>query len=97
MDTHQHTNRQYEVELRDLRAGLIKMGGLVESQIAEAVEALTERDSTRARATIARDAEVNRMDVENDERSIRLLALHQPAASDLRFITTSLKITTDLE
>jgi phosphate transport system protein len=93
----QHTNRQYEVELRDLRAGLIKMGGLVESQIAEAVEALTERDTARAHATIARDAEVNRMDVENDERSIRLLALHQPAASDLRFITTSLKITTDLE
>src|SRR5208283_2013597 len=83
--------------LRGLRTGLIKMGGLVESQIAEAIEALIERDTARARATIARDAEVNRMDVENDELSIRLLALHQPAASDLRFITTSLKITTDLE
>jgi phosphate transport system protein len=93
----QHTNRQYEVELRELRAGLIKMGGLVESQIAEAIEALTERDIARAQATIARDAEVNRMDVENDERSIQLVALHQPAARDLRFITTSLKITTDLE
>jgi phosphate transport system protein len=99
MDTTQpqHTNRQYEEELRGLRTGLIKMGGLVESQIAEAIEALTERDTERARATIARDAEVNRMDVENDELAIRLLALHQPAASDLRFITTSLKITTDLE
>ncbi len=99
MDTTQpqHTNRQYEEELRGLRTGLIKMGGLVESQIAEAIEALIERDTARARATIARDAEVNRMDVENDELSIRLLALHQPAASDLRFITTSLKITTDLE
>ncbi len=97
MDVHQHTNRQYEDELRGLRADLIKMGGLVESQIAEAIEALTERDTERARATIARDSEVNRMDTENDERSIRLLALHQPAASDLRFITTSLKITTDLE
>src|SRR5208283_4340327 len=83
--------------LRGLRTGLIKMGGLVESQIAEAIEALIERDTARARATIARDAEVNRMDVENDELSIRLLALHQPAASDLRFITTGLKITTDLE
>lgn len=99
MDTTQpqHTNRQYEEELRGLRTGLIKMGGLVESQIAEAIEALIERDTARARATIARDAEVNRMDVENDDLAIRLLALHQPAASDLRFITTSLKITTDLE
>ena len=50
-----------------MRTGLIKMGGLVESQIAEAIEALIERDTARARATIARDAEVNRMDVENDE------------------------------
>jgi phosphate transport system protein len=51
----------------------------------------------QARSTIARDVEVNRMDLETDERCIRLLALHQPAASDLRFITTGLKITTDLE
>ncbi|HVN89067.1 MAG TPA: phosphate signaling complex protein PhoU [Candidatus Binataceae bacterium] len=93
----QHTNRQYEEDLRALRSGLIKMGGLVESQIADAIEALIERDTERARATIARDAEVNRMDVENDEAAIRLLALHQPAAGDLRFITTALKITTDLE
>lgn len=99
MDTTQpqHTNRQYEEDLRGLRTGLIKMGGLVESQIAEAVEALIERDTERARATITRDTEVNRMDVDNDDHAIRLLALHQPAASDLRFITTSLKITTDLE
>lgn len=93
----QHTNRQYEEELRSLRAGLLKMGGLVERQIAEAIEALVGRDSEHAREVIGRDAEVNRMDIETDERCIRLLALHQPAASDLRFITTGLKITTDLE
>jgi phosphate transport system protein len=98
MDNHlQHTNRQYEEELRELRAGLLKMGGLVERQIAEAVDSLVNRDSDKARETIARDAEVNRMDIETDDRCIRLLALHQPAASDLRFITTGLKITTDLE
>jgi len=99
MDTSQpqHTNRQYEEELRGLRAGLLKMGGMVERQIADAVEALVERDIPKARQNIARDTEVNRMDVEIDERCIRLLALHQPAASDLRFITTGLKITTDLE
>lgn len=93
----QHTNRQYEEELRGLRASLLKMGGLVERQIAEAVESLVKRDTEQARETIARDAEVNRMDIESDERCIRLLALHQPAAGDLRFLTTGLKITTDLE
>jgi phosphate transport system protein len=93
----QHTNRQYEEELRAVRADLLKMGGLVEHQITEAMEALVDRDEARARETIARDTEVNRMDVEIDERCVQLLALHQPAASDLRFITTGLKITTDLE
>src|SRR5579872_1725442 len=93
----QHTNRQYEEELRAVRGDLLKMGGLVERQIAEAMEALVNRDTVKAREIIARDAEVNRLDVETDEQCIRLLALHQPAASDLRFITTGLKITTDLE
>ncbi len=93
----QHTNRQYEEELRAVRADLLKMGGLVEHQIAEAMVALVNRDEPKARETIARDTEVNRMDVEIDERCVQLLALHQPAASDLRFITTGLKITTDLE
>ena len=93
----QHTNRQYEVELRAVRGDLLKMGGLVERQIAEAMEALVNCDTVKAREIIARDTEVNRLDVETDERCIRLLALHQPAASDLRFITTGLKITTDLE
>src|ERR1700676_4077036 len=93
----EHTNRQYEEELRAVRGDLLKMGGLVERQIAEAMEALVNRDTVKAREIIARDTEVNRLDVETDERCIRLLALHQPAASDLRFITTGLKITTDLE
>jgi phosphate transport system protein len=94
---HQHTNRQYEEDLRGLRAGLLRMGGLVERQIAEAVESLVNRNTEQARETIQRDVEVNRLDTEMDQRCINLLALHQPAASDLRFITTGLKITTDLE
>lgn len=92
-----HTNRVYEEELRGLRTSLLSMGGLVERQIADAVDALVERDSELARRTISRDAEVNRLDIEIDALCIRLLALRQPAASDLRFITTGLKITTDLE
>lgn len=99
MDTPQpqHTNRQYEEDLRTLRVSLLKMGGLVERQISDAVQALVSRDTAEARRTIANDADVNRLDVEIDQLCIRLLALHQPTAGDLRMITTGLKITTDLE
>jgi phosphate transport system protein len=93
----QHTDRQYEVELSELRQRILEMGGLVEKQIADAVRALTTRDRELADATIRRDHAVNRLDVEIDELCIRVLALRQPAARDLRFITTALKITTDLE
>jgi len=93
----QHTNRQYEEELRGLRTRLLKMGGMVERQIGDAVDSLVSRSSDEAREVIARDAEVNRMDIDIDAMCIRLLALRQPAAGDLRFITTGLKINYDLE
>ncbi len=99
MDTSQvrHTNIQFEAELTGLRSDISSMGVLVERQIAEAISSLVNRDTPRAREAIARDMEVNRLDIAIDERCIRLLALYQPAAGDLRFITTGLKITTDLE
>jgi phosphate transport system protein len=92
-----HTDKKYEEELRKLRDDILYMGGLVEDQIQKAVKSLVDRDSDLANIIIERDHEVNRMDVEIDELCIRLLALHQPAGRDLRFITTGLKITTDLE
>ena len=92
-----HTDRTYEQQLGQLRTAVLEMGGLVEEQIGQAVRALVDRDQTLARATIDRDHTVNRFDVEIDELSLKLLALHQPAARDLRLITTALKITTDLE
>jgi len=73
------------------------MGGLVEDQIQRAIKSLVDRDSDTANIIIERDHEVNRLDVDIDDLCIRLLALHQPAGRDLRFITTGLKITTDLE
>jgi phosphate transport system protein len=73
------------------------MGGLVEDQIRRVLRALLERDSELAQEVIERDREVNSYDVEVDEKCVELLALHQPAASDLRFITTAMKIVTDLE
>jgi phosphate transport system protein len=93
----QHTYRAYEDELQRLRALLLQMGELVEHQITDAVRSLVDRDSELARRTISRDAEVNQLDIDLDELTIRLLALRQPAAIDLRLITTSSKIATDLE
>ncbi len=92
-----HTDRQYEEELQQLRAKILEMGGLVEKQIADAMTALVERNSAQAHEVIERDHIVNYLDVAVDEACTRLLALHQPAARDLRLIMTSLKITTDLE
>jgi phosphate transport system protein len=92
-----HTIIHYEEELQGLRAALLKMGSLVEHQIAQAVESLVNRDTEQARQTIAGDVEVNRMDVAIDGCCIRLLALYQPMAGDLRLVTTGLKVTTDLE
>jgi phosphate transport system protein len=93
----EHTDKKYEEDLKKLRDELLYMGGLVEDQIQKAVKSLVDRDSDLAQMIIERDHEVNRLDVEIDEVCIRLLALHQPAGRDLRFITTGLKITTDLE
>ena len=97
MEARLHTDRRYEEELKALHQQILEMGGFVEKQIVNAIAALVRRDSDLARETIARDHTANRMDVEIDELCIRLLALHQPAARDLRLITTGLKITTDLE
>lgn len=92
-----HTDRQYEEALQQLRAKILEMGGLVERQISDAMDALIRRDSAEARAVIERDHMVNYLDVTVDEACTRLIALHQPAARDLRLIMTSTKITTDLE
>jgi len=92
-----HTDKVYEAELAQLRDRLLEMGGKVEAAIAGSVRALIERDAALAEKVISQDKDVNRTEVEIDDMCRRLLALRQPAASDLRFITTALKIVTDLE
>ena len=92
-----HTDKSYDVQLDDLRNKLLSLGGKVETEIATCMRSLAERDSLLAEQVIAQDREVNRMEVEIDEACRRLLVLRQPAASDLRFITTALKIVVDLE
>lgn len=89
--------RHFEQELQDLKGKILQMGSLVEEQVQGALRALTARDSDLARKIIANDRQVNTLDVEVDEECLRLLALQQPAARDLRFITTAMKISTELE
>jgi phosphate transport system protein len=89
--------RHFHEELDALKQTLLAMGGLVEDQIRRVMTALLERDSHLAQEVIDRDRQVNAYDVEVDEKCVELLALHQPAAGDLRFITTAMKIVTDLE
>lgn len=91
------THRHFDEELDELKAKLVRMAGLAEDQIDKALAALVKRDSDQARQVIKRDHQVNALDVEIDEECIRLLALHQPAARDLRLVTTAMKIATELE
>jgi phosphate transport system protein len=89
--------RHFHEELEALKQRLLAMGGLVEDQIRRVMRALIERDDALAQEVIERDQQVNAYDVEVDETCVSLLALHQPAAGDLRFVTTAMKIVTDLE
>lgn len=89
--------RRFDDELAALKGKLLQMGALVEEQIREALHALVNRDEALARQVIDNDRRVNTLDVEIDEACLELLALFQPAARDLRFITTAMKISTELE
>jgi phosphate transport system protein len=89
--------RHLDEELARINEQILRMGGLVEQQISEAMKALVERDSELARRIIANDKVINALDVEIDENCIRVLALQQPTAGDLRFVTTAMKLSTELE
>jgi phosphate transport system protein len=87
----------FDNELKELRQNILKLGCMVENAIRDSVKALVERDSELAKEVIQKDHLVNALDVKIDEECVRLIALRQPMASDLRLITTAMKITTDLE
>ena len=89
--------RHIDPELADLKSQILRMGSLVESQIEGSIKALVDRDADLASQIIERDTLVNSLDVEIDENCMRLLALQAPAARDLRFVTTAMKISTELE
>jgi phosphate transport system protein len=89
--------RHFIAEIEDLQRELLEMGGLVELAIHDGVLALTERDQQLARRVLVNEARVNQMEIRIDEMATRLLALHQPMARDLRFLTAAIKINNDLE
>lgn len=89
--------RHVDQELADLRTQILRMGTLVEEQIEGSIKALVDRDVDLASQIIERDTMVNSLDVDIDERCIKLLALQAPTAKDLRFVTTGMKISTELE
>ncbi|MDH5580055.1 MAG: phosphate signaling complex protein PhoU [Betaproteobacteria bacterium] len=91
------SHRHFDEELAELKTKLVRMASLAEDQIDKALAALVKRDSALACRVIEQDHNVNALDVEIDEDCIRLLALHQPAARDLRLVTTAMKISTELE
>ncbi|SEM25247.1 phosphate uptake regulator, PhoU [Syntrophus gentianae] len=97
MEDRRHTSTHYEKELKELKDGLLYLGGLAENAIKNALQALLERDSELAKKVIADDTAIDRIDSENEDRCIRILALRQPAARDLRFIATAIKINGHLE
>src|SRR5260370_25271303 len=90
-------HRHFHEELETLKQTLLAMGDLVEEQIRRVMHALLQGDDTLAQDVIERDRQGNAYDVEVDETCVNLLALHQPAASDLPFITTTMKLVTHLE
>jgi len=87
----------FDEELKALREEILKLGLMVEAAICDSVESLINRNSDLAREVIKRDHLINALEVKIDEECIRLIALRQPMARDLRFITTAMKIVTDLE
>jgi len=84
-------------ELQEVKDKLLQIGALVEAQLERSVRSLVDRDNMLAASVIDGDHEVNRLEVEIDEDCIRLLALRHPEAGDLRFVTTAMKIVTDIE
>jgi len=92
-----HTAKAFEADLASLKESLLLMGGIVESMLKEAFEAFNTSSLDLARMIIERDDDVDRVEKSVDELAIQILALRQPAARDLRFVSTALKISKDLE
>jgi phosphate transport system protein len=97
MEEKRHTSLHYEKELQEIKNGLIYLGALTEKAIQKAMQSLSDRNADIAHDVVKGDEEIDKMDTDLEERCIKILALRQPTAIDLRFITTAIKITGHLE
>jgi len=89
--------RQFDQELDDLKQNLLRMATMAETAVQKSVISVTARNSDLAREVITDDINLNRLELEIEEKAFKLLALRQPLASDLRLITASMRIVTELE
>ena len=89
--------RRFEEELDELKNKLLEMSGLVESAVYRSILVLTERDREQAQEVLKNERRINQMEIEIDDAATSLLALQQPMATDLRFLTAAIKINNDLE
>lgn len=92
-----HTSNEFELELREIRGQLVAMGARCERAVQLAMAAFLDRDLEKVSEVIAIDEKVNQDEIELDEMAVRVLALRQPVAYDLRFVASTLKFVTDLE
>jgi len=93
----EHTVKKFEDELSLLKERILKMGGLVERALNRSMNSLIKHDTKRAHKVIERDSAINDLELEIDEITRSILALRQPAAGDLRFVISAIKLVTDLE
>src|SRR5210317_1336929 len=92
-----HISKRFDNELEDIRNSVLTMGGLVETQVNNGIQALLDSNSAMAQQVADNDYKVNALEVEIDERCVQILARRQPAAGDLRLIVAIIKTITDLE
>jgi len=97
MEQKAHTSRDYEKALQNIREDILYAGAFVEKAIQDAMTSLLERDSQLARKVIDSDEQLNQLDKEIEKKCLDVIALRQPVAKDLRFITTAIKINGHLE
>ncbi len=93
----EHTVRAYDEELDAITAELSRMGGLAEAEVTDAIRAISRRDVSLAQAVIARDARLDELEMDIERKAIRLIAIRQPVADDLRRTVAAMKISMNLE